>query len=30
LALVPPATNGGTTSVQALIVRDPVFANGFE
>jgi hypothetical protein len=30
LALVPPATNGGTTSIQALIVRDPVFANGFE
>jgi hypothetical protein len=30
LALVPPATNGGMTSTQALIVRDPVFANCFE
>jgi hypothetical protein len=30
LALVPPSTNGGTTSIQAFIVRDPLFSNGFE
>lgn len=30
LAIAPASTNGGVTSIQGLIVRDPLFANGFE
>jgi hypothetical protein len=30
LAVVPPSTNGGVTSIQARIVREPLFSNGFE
>jgi hypothetical protein len=30
LAIAPASTNSGATSIQGLIVRDPLFANGFE